>query len=60
MDLKKGDWVKTDTGEVGRVMMVYQVSAFVEVHSEGEHARVISYLTSQLTKIDPPQRPTGK
>jgi hypothetical protein len=56
VELQKGDWVRTETGEMGRVVMIYPVSAFVEVHTEGKSTGVVSYLTSQLTKIDPPQQ----
>ena len=54
MELQKGDWVRTETGNLGRVVVIYQVSAFVELHYEGRASSVVNYLASQLTKIDPP------
>ena len=54
MELQKADWVRTETGNLGRVVVIYQVSAFVELHYEGRASSVVNYLTSQLTKIDPP------
>ena len=55
MTLKKGDWVRTDTGEEGKVVLVNRVSAFVEMPAEGKDAPLVSYLISRLTKIAPPQ-----
>jgi hypothetical protein len=55
MTLKKGDWVRTDTGEEGKIVLVNRVSAFVEIPAEEKDAPLVSYLISRLTKIAPPQ-----
>ncbi len=56
MTLKKGDWVRTDTGEEGKIVLVNRVSAFVEIPGEGKDALLVSYLISRLTKIVPSER----
>jgi hypothetical protein len=55
MTLKKGDWVRTDTGEEGKIVLVNRVSAFVEIPAVGNDAPLVSYLISRLTKIAPPE-----
>ena len=52
--LENGDWVRIETGEVGKVVLVSRASAFVEIPIEGTDSNVFSYLLSQLTKIEPP------
>jgi hypothetical protein len=56
MELKPGDWVKTDSDLKGRVVHVSRLSAFVEVHLEGG-IEILPFLLSELTKIDPPDSP---
>jgi hypothetical protein len=53
MELRPGDWVKTDTDLQGRVIHVSRLSAFVEIHLQGG-VEVLPFLVSELTKIDPP------
>jgi hypothetical protein len=55
MTLEKGDWVRTDTGEEGKIDLVNRVSAFVEIPAKGKDAPLVSYLISTLTKIAPPE-----
>jgi len=59
MELQPGDWVRIDTGEVGRVVHTARMSVFVQVEGEPEGATVKAYLLSQLTKIDPPGSPAS-
>jgi hypothetical protein len=54
MALAKGDWVRTDTGEVGKIVLVNRVSAFILIPAEGKDTTLVSYLISRLTKIAPP------
>jgi preprotein translocase subunit YajC len=54
--LQSGDWVRTDTGEVGRVVHVTRLTVFVQLESEPNDASLKAYLMSQLTKIAPPDK----
>jgi hypothetical protein len=54
MDLTVGDWVRTERGEVGQVVLIARLSAFVEIHEAGGTKHIVSNLISSLTKIDPP------
>ena len=56
MELKSGDWVRTDSGEVGRVVQISRLTVFVTVPVAGKEDRVAAYLQSQLKKIAPPDR----
>jgi preprotein translocase subunit YajC len=53
MELQVGDWVKTDTGQAGQVVLISRLSAFVEIQIGGR-STTVSCLLSQLTKIDSP------
>ena len=53
MELRSGDWVKTDTNLEGRVIHVSRLSAFVESHLQGG-VEILPFLVSELTKIGPP------
>ena len=49
-----GDWVRTETGEVGRVVHTARLTVFVQVEGEPNEATVKAFLESQLTRIEPP------
>ena len=54
--LEVGDWVCAPSGLRGRILMISSLSAFIEILlSDGN--RSMSYLLSELTKIEPPTRP---
>jgi hypothetical protein len=53
MSLQIGDWVRTETGLEGEIVLVSRLSAFIEVREE-KGTRTVSYLLSSLKKIDPP------
>jgi hypothetical protein len=55
MELQNGDWVRTEKGEVCQVVMMSRLSACVEFNVVDQDPLEVSYLTSQLTKIDPPK-----
>ena len=55
MELQKGDWVRAEPSEVGKIVLITRLSAFVEFSSDK-----VSYLTSELTKIDDPKLPGSK
>ena len=52
--LQSGDWVRSDTGEVGRVVHITRLTVFVQLASAPKDASLKAYLMSQLTKIEPP------
>ena len=60
MELKPGDKVRTEAGELGEVVHVTRLSAFVQLDSGPADASLVAFLMSQLTKIDPPQTPDEK
>jgi hypothetical protein len=57
MEIREGDWVRTDAGIDGTVVLISRASAFVDVGG-AEAATLVSYLLSELTKIDPPESDT--
>jgi hypothetical protein len=52
--LQAGDWVRADSGEIGRVVHTTRLSAFVQMAGGAPESTVRAFLVSQLTKIDPP------
>jgi len=52
MALQPGDWVKTESGEIGKVAFISRLTVFVTIISPGEEDRMCAFLESQLTKID--------
>jgi hypothetical protein len=59
MTLEPGEWVRTESGEVGTVVHSARLSVFVQLASDGGPDSVKAYLLSELTRIDPPQSPGG-
>jgi len=54
MQFQKGDWVLTDQGRLGQILLVSRMSAFVEIQDEyGPVAK--SYLLSTLAKAEAPE-----
>jgi hypothetical protein len=51
---KIGDRVRTETGEVGKIVHIARLTVFVQLDSEPDDASLKAFLMSQLTKIDPP------
>jgi preprotein translocase subunit YajC len=51
--LKTGDWVRAQSGQVGKIILISRLSAFVEV-LEGESKRTVTFLLSELSRVDPP------
>ena len=52
--LKTGDWVRALSGQTGKIVLISRLSAFVEVR-HGETTRTVTFLLSELTRVDPPQ-----
>jgi hypothetical protein len=59
MTLQPGDWVRAETGEVGKVVQMARLSVFVQIEGESKESTLKAFLQSQLTRIDPPQPPAG-
>jgi preprotein translocase subunit YajC len=53
--LKTGDWVRAQSGQIGKIILISRLSAFVEV-SHGDTTRTMTFLLSELTKVDPPPK----
>ena len=49
--IQKGDWVRTEDGQVGLVVLVDRVSAFVQIEGD-KKTTAIAFLLSTLTKIE--------
>jgi hypothetical protein len=58
MTLQPGDWIRAETGEVGKVVHVTRLSVFVQIEGDSKESTLKAFLQSQLTRIDPP-RPTA-
>ncbi len=56
MQIQVGDLVRTTEGQIGEVVLVSRLSAFVKV-TEGDETKTISRLLSELTKIEPESQP---
>lgn len=54
MNLQPGDWVETETGEIGKVVTVSKLTIFVELQPAKKGDTAVAYLASTLTKIKPP------
>ena len=60
MELKRDDWVKTDSGEVGKVVHISRLTVFVAHLVPCKEDRIEAYLESQLTKVARPDRAAGE
>ena len=58
MELQKDDWVRTETGSEGKIVLVSGMTIFVEIAVVGQDKFLGAFLASQLTKIDGPTTPT--
>lgn len=52
MRIEVGDLVQTTEGQIGEVVLVSRLSAFVKI-TEGDETRTVSRLLSELTRIEP-------
>ena len=58
MEFEIGDWVQTDSGQKGKILLISRLSAFVEI-GEGTNCQTICCLISQLTRLDTPEQIDG-
>ena len=59
MELKQNDWVKTPSGDIGKVVHISRLTVFVAFPVPDKADLVQAYLESQLTKVNRPSE-TGK
>ena len=50
MELQAGEWVKTESGEVGTVVHTSRLTVFVAIPDPPKPDRVEAFLESQLTR----------
>jgi hypothetical protein len=58
--LETGDWVKTDSGELGKVIVIDHLAAFIEFKPPGEDGIIKHLLISTLTRVGPPEPHIGQ
>jgi hypothetical protein len=51
MDLQPGDWVKTERGEVGKVVHISRLTVFVALPDPPKPDRIEAFLEGQLQKV---------
>ncbi len=54
MELKRDDWVKTMSGEVGKVVHISRLTVFVAFPMPEKADLVQAYLESELKKVESP------
>ena len=53
--LQPSDWVRTDSGAVGQIVLVDRLTAFVDIQQD-DSSYIATFLVSKLTKFDEPHR----
>ena len=56
MELKRDDWVKTQSGETGKVVHISRLTVFVALMVPCKEDRMEAFLESQLKKIERPSQ----
>ena len=54
MQLQSGDWVKTESDKVGKVVHISRLTVFVALPVAGKVDRIEAFREAQLTKTKPP------
>jgi hypothetical protein len=54
MELKRDDWVKSDSGETGKAVHISRLTVFVAITVPLQRGPDEAFLESQLTKISRP------
>ena len=57
MELQSGDWVRTESGAIGKLIHISRLTVFVAFAVPGKVDRIDAFLESQLTKTE---RPAGQ
>ena len=55
MNLKPGDWVEADTGDIGKVVHTSRRTVFVAIAIPGKDDYIEAYGESELTKVEQPE-----
>jgi preprotein translocase subunit YajC len=56
--LQAGDWVRTDSGLIGKIVLVVRLTAYVDIQQH-DAMYTAAYLLSELVKIDEPTSGDG-
>jgi len=59
MELQEGDWVRTEKREIGKIIHICRLTAFVDLNGQKNSQELKGYLLSTLTKVDPPKKESG-
>jgi preprotein translocase subunit YajC len=59
MKLQPGDCVKTESGEVGKVVRVSRLTVFVAIPERGKVDSIKAFIESQLAKVEKPPDAAG-
>jgi hypothetical protein len=56
MELNVGDYVKTESGEIGKIIVIDRLTVFVSFaqNAQPQPHEIRAFLKSALTKVDPP------
>ena len=54
MELQRDQWVRTESGEVGKIVHISRLTVFVVIQVSGEEDRIEAFLESQLIKVERP------
>ncbi|MFO0792012.1 MAG: hypothetical protein U0805_21330 [Pirellulales bacterium] len=54
MELRAGEWVQTEVGELGRIVHIARLTAFVQLHEPPQPHDIKACLASTVTKVEPP------
>jgi hypothetical protein len=54
MKLQQGDWVRTQSDEIGKVVHISRLTVFVALPNHPKEDRVEAFLESQLKKVAGP------
>jgi hypothetical protein len=56
MALQRGEWVRTESAEVGKIIHISRLTVFVAIQVSGKESRIEAFLASQLTKVERPAK----
>jgi hypothetical protein len=54
VELQRGDYVRTEKGEVGKVVHISRLTVFVAIPVSGTDDRIDAFLEGQLTRVNLP------
>jgi hypothetical protein len=54
VELQRGDYLRTEKGDVGKVVHISRLTVFVAFPVKGADNRIDAFLESQLTRVNSP------